>query len=181
MPHGLLGSTSMSAMFARLPARVMLPLVAMLSAIASAGLPDLDTIREWIRRIQQFLAIGGIALALGFSLIFIVAWVLSHLRKAKAEDEVTGNGWLSKIALASSFVPVALTLAAAVGLFVPMLKPLMLKLFAYAVLVAGVSWLICIAALIVGGGRRELARIRRALLLAGTPFYCLAVWVGRFL
>ncbi|MFV8750716.1 hypothetical protein ACNOYE_09200 [Nannocystaceae bacterium ST9] len=173
----------MSAMFARLPARVMLPLVAMLTAIASAGLPDLDTIREWIKRIQQFLALGGIALALGFSLIFIVAWVLSHLRKPRvlAEGEEPGAGWLSKIALGSSFLPVALTIAAAVGLFVPLLKPLMLKLFAYAVLVAGVSWLICIAALIVGGGREELARIRRALLLAGTPFYCLAVWISRFL
>lgn len=171
----------MSAIIARLPTRVMLPLVAMLTAIASASLPDLDTIREWIRRIQQFLAIGGVALAVGFSLFFILAWVLSHLRKPKAEEEIEGEGWMSKIALASSFLPVALTGAAAVGLFIPILKPLMLKLFAYAVLVAGVSWLICMAALIVGGGREELARIRRALLLAGTPFYCLAVWISRFL
>jgi hypothetical protein len=173
----------MSAMFARLPARVMLPLVAMLTALASASLPDLDTIREWIRRIQQFIVLGGVALALGFSMIFIVAWVLSHLRQPKpeTEDEPSGNGWMSRIALWSSFLPVALTVACAVGLFVPLLKPLMLKLFAYAVLVAGVSWLISMAALIVGGRREELARIRRALLLAGTPFYCLAVWISRFL
>ncbi len=178
----------MSAMFARLPARVMLPLVAMLTAMASSGLPDLDTIREWIKRIQQILVIGGIALALGFSLIFIGTWVLSHLRRAMPEPEANADGevepskgWMSKIALASSFVPVALTLVAAVGLFVPMLKPLMLKIFVYAVVVAGVSWLICMAALIVGGRREELARIRRALLLAGTPFYCLAVWISRFL
>lgn len=171
----------MSAMIARLPVRVMLPLVVMLSAMASAALPDLDIIREWIRKVQQILALGGIALALACSMVFIGAWVLSHLRRAKAEDEVTGNGWLSKIALGSSFLPVALTLAAAVGLFVPLLKPLMLKLFAYAVVAAAISWTIGIAALIVGGGRAELARARRALLLAGTPFYCLAVWISRFL
>jgi hypothetical protein len=171
----------MSAMFARLPARVMLPLFAMLTALASASLPDLDTIREWIRRIQQLIVLGGVALALALSLVFIGAWVLSHLRKAKAEDETTGEGWMSKIALWSSFLPVALTVACAVGLFVPLLKPLMLKLFAWAVLVAGVSWLVCMAALIVGGKREELARVRRALLLAGTPFYCLAVWISRFL
>lgn len=172
----------MSAMFARLPARVMLPLVAMLTAIAAGSLPDLDTIREWIRRIQQFLVLGGVALALGFSLIFIGAWVLSHLRKPKADDETVGDeGWMSKIALWSSFLPLALTAVAAIGLFVPVFKPLMLKVFSYAVLVAGVSWLICMAALIVGGRREELNRIRRALLLAGTPFYCLAVWISRFL
>lgn len=170
-----------AALIARLPARVMLPLVAMLSAMASAALPDLDIIREWIRKVQQILALGGIALALACSMVFIGAWVLSHLRSAKAEDEVTGSGWLSKIALGSSFVPVALTLAAAVGLFVPLLKPLMLKLFAYAVVAAAISWTIGIAAVLAGGGRAELARARRALLLAGTPFYCLAVWIGRFL
>ena len=70
---------------------------------------------------------------------------------------------------------------AAVGLFVPLLKPLMLKLFAYAVVAAAISWTIGIAAVLAGGGRAELARARRALLLAGTPFYCLAVWIGRFL
>lgn len=173
----------MSALFARLPARVMLPLVAMLTAVASASLPDLDTIREWIRRIQQLLAIGGVALAVGFSLIFIGAWVLSHLRQPKAvvEGEEPSNGVLSKVALGSSFLPVALTMVAAIGLFVPMFKPLMLKVFSYAVLVAAVSWLICMAALIAGGRREELARVRRALLLAGTPFYCLAVWISRFL
>ena len=44
-----------------------------------------------------------------------------------------------------------------------------------------VSWVISVAALIAGGGKGELARARRALLLAGTPFYCLAVWLARFL
>jgi hypothetical protein len=88
---------------------------------------------------------------------------------------------MSHVALWASFVPVALTGVAAAGLFVPLLKPLILKLFAYAVASAGVAWMVCIAALIVGGGKSELTRVRRGLLLAGTPFYCLAVWLSRFL
>ena len=63
----------------------------------------------------------------------------------------------------------------------PVLKPLMLKVFAYAGVAAGAAWLVCVIALIVGGGKPELSRIRRGLLLAGTPFCCLAVWLSRFL
>jgi len=70
---------------------------------------------------------------------------------------------------------------AAAGMFVPVLKPLMLKILAYAVVGAGAAWLLCVVALIVGGGKAELARARRGLLLAGTPFYCLAIWLGRLL
>ncbi|PRQ02964.1 hypothetical protein ENSA5_19030 [Enhygromyxa salina] len=171
-----------SAIFANLPARVTLPIAALLAAWASVAieLPDLDTVRRWIRRIIELVVLGGVGLALAMSLSFIGAWVLSHLRKPKAEDEARIT-WMSHAALWTSFVPVALTAVAAAGMFVPVLKPLMLKIFAYSVASAGVSWLVCIAALIVGGGKQELARIRRALLLAGTPFYCLAVWLSRFL
>jgi hypothetical protein len=170
--------------FARLPARVTLPLAALITAWASSSvaidLPDLDTIRRWIRRIIELIVLGGVGLAVAVSLGFIGAWVLSFLRRPRAEEEES-SGWMSHAALWSSFIPVGLTAAAALGMFVPVLKPLMLKLFAYAAVGAGVSWVVCVAALIVGGGKRELMRIRRALLLAGTPFYCLAVWLSRFL
>ncbi|KIG14342.1 hypothetical protein DB30_06944 [Enhygromyxa salina] len=171
-----------SAIFANLPARVTLPLAALCVAWASVAieLPDLDTIRRWIVRIIELIVLGGIGLAVMVSLAFIGAWVLSHLRQPKAEDEPRIT-WMSHAALWSSFIPVGLTAVAAGGMFVPVLKPLMLKVFAYAVATAGVSWLICIAALIVGGGKPELSRVRRGLLLAGTPFYCLAVWLSRFL
>lgn len=169
-----------SAIFAMLPARVTLPLVALVTLMASAELPDLDTIRRWIRRIMDLIVLGGIGLAVAMSLGFIGAWVLSHLRTAKAEDEPKIT-WMSYAALVVAGVPVSLTLIAALGLFVPGLQPLMLKVFAYAVASAAVSWLISIAALIVGGGHEELKRVRRALLMAGTPFYCLAIWLARFL
>ncbi|NVB36646.1 hypothetical protein G6O69_02300 [Pseudenhygromyxa sp. WMMC2535] len=143
-------------------------------------LPDLDTIRRWLRRIQEILVLGGVSLAVVLSLAFIGAWVLSHLRRAKAQDEPKIT-WLSHVALVGSLVPVGLTVLAAAGMFIPVLRPLMLKFFAYAAAGAAVSWLISVAALIVGGGQQELRRIRRALLLAGTPFYCLAVWLARFL
>ncbi|NJK32168.1 MAG: OmpA family protein [Deltaproteobacteria bacterium] len=136
------------------------------------------------RRVE-IIVLGGVALALGCSLMFIGAWVLSHLRRPKQveleEGQEEPQGWFPRIALWLSYVPVALTVVAALGLFVPLLKPLILKVFVYAVASAAVSWLISVVALIVGGGRKDLGRIRRALLLAGTPFYCLAVWIGRFL
>jgi hypothetical protein len=168
-----------SAMF---PARVTLPLMGLITAGLTTliELPDLDTIRRWIRRVIDLIVLGGIGLAVAMSLGFIGAWVLSHLRQPKAEDEPKIT-WMSHVALWASFVPVALTGVAAAGMFVPLLKPLILKLFAYAVASAGVAWMVCIAALIVGGGKSELTRVRRGLLLAGTPFYCLAVWLSRFL
>jgi hypothetical protein len=183
----------------RLFDRVTLPLAAVLlawtgatlgRAASSPGLaweiPDLDTIRRWIRRIIELIVLGGIGLAVAMSLGFIGAWVLSFLRQPKitsdeGEDAEPRSTWLSHAALWSSFIPVGLTLVAALGMFFPVLKPLMLKLFAYAAVGSGISWLVCVAALIVGGGKQELARIRRGLLLAGTPFYCLAVWLSRFL
>jgi hypothetical protein len=146
------------------PARVTLPLMALISAAVSTliELPDLDTIRRWIRRVIDLIVLGGIGLAVAMSLGFIGAWVLSHLRRPKAEDEPKVT-WMSHVALWMSFVPVTLTCVAAAGLFVPLLKPLILKLFAYAVASAGVAWMVCIAALIVGGGRAARPRVRRGL------------------
>ena len=156
------------------------PLAMLTLAGIAIELPDLDTIRRWIRRIIDLIVLGGIGIAIAMSLGFIGAWTLSHLRKPKLEDEDVTT-CVSHVALWSSFIPVALTCVAAAGMFVPILKPLMLKIFAYSVVAAGASWLVCVIALIVGGGKKELARIRRGLLLAGTPFYCLAVWLSRFL
>lgn len=156
----------------------------MVSALVGVlGLPDLGWIWDLLRRIQEILALGGMALALGVSLLFILAWVVSHLRKPKKKQEGEGAGKriISKLALWSSYVPVALTLVAAVGLFVPTLAPMMLKAFAFAVLGAAISWSLAVAAIVVGGEADELRRARRALLLAGTPWYCLAIWVSRFL
>lgn len=167
--------------------RVTLPLAALLTVWTGTALaweiPDLDTIRRWIRRIVELIVLGGIGLAVAMSLGFIGAWVLSFMRQPAIvnEDDEPRSTWLSHAALWSSVIPVALTIVAAASLFIPVLKPLILKLFAYAALGSGISWLICVAALIVGGGKQELARIRRGLLLAGTPFYCLAVWLSRFL
>ena len=170
------------AILATFPARVTLPLAALTTIWASTmiELPDLETIRRWINRLIELIVLGGIGLSVAMSLGFIGAWVLSHLRRAKTEEEEPVR-WPSHVALWSSFIPVGLTLVAALGLFVPILKPMMLKMFAYAVAGAGASWLVCIIALIVGGGKAELVRIRRGLLLAGTPFYCLVVWLSRFL
>jgi len=168
-----------------LPARVTLPLAALVATWATSSLafdlPDLDTIRRWIRRVMELIVLGGIGLAVAVSLGFIGGWVLSFIRQPQAADAEPRAPWLSHAALWSSFVPVGLTLLAALGMFIPVLRPLMLKLFAYAAVGAGLSWLICVAALIVGGSKRELMRVRRALLLAGTPFYCLVVWLSRFL
>ena len=177
-----------SAILANFPARVTLPLAALttLWAATAIELPDLDTIRRWINRIIELIVLGGIGLSVAMSLGFIGAWVLSHLRRPRPKTENDNEDdepttWPSHVALWSSFVPVGLTVVAALGLFVPVLRPLMLKMFAYAVVSAGAAWLVCVIALIVGGGKAELARARRGLLLAGTPFYCLAVWLSRFL
>lgn len=172
------------AMFATFPTRVTLPMAALMGVWASSAiaieLPDLDTIRRWIVWIIEMIVWGGIGLAVAMSLGFIGTWVFSHLRRPKAEDQ-EATSWPSHLALWSSFVPVGLTAVAAAGMFIPLIKPLMLKLFGYAVLGAGVAWLLCVIALLVGGGKAELDRARRGLLLAGTPFYCLAVWLTRFL
>jgi hypothetical protein len=150
-----------------------------MTALALLGLPDLDRLRELLKRIQEILTLGGIALALVASFVFLIAWVASHLRQPSASGKA--HPILSTAALWSAFIPVGLTLVAGLGALVPLLAPYVLKSFALAIVAAAFSWCLAIAALIVGGTRENLARARRALLLAGTPWYCLAVYLSTFL
>ena len=145
----------------------------------AAALPDLDRLRELLERVREILALGGVALALGVSCLFVLAWVLSYLRRPTAS--ATGSGVLATLALWTSYGPVALTTVAALGALVPTLAPFILKSFALAVLAAAAVWCIAVAAIFAGGSRGQLARARRGLLLAGTPWYCLAVYLSTFL
>lgn len=144
------------------------------------GLPDLDRLRELLQRIQEILALGGIALALLGAFTFLLAWVVSFLRQPSSGASTQRN-WLATIALGSSALPVGLTLVAGLGALLPMFAPYVLKAFALAVLTAAFSWCVAVAALIKGGDRPSLARARRALLLAGMPWYCLALYLSTFL
>lgn len=147
-------------------------------ALALLGLPDLDRLRELLKRIQEILALGGVALALAASSIFLLAWVVSHVRKPSVQQS---RPILSTVAYYSAYIPVALTCVAAVGALVPALAPFILKSFALAVVTAAFSWCLGIAAILAGGSRQNLSRARRGLLLAGTPWYCLAVYLSTFL
>jgi len=129
---------------------------------------------ELVRRVQEWLTIGGTALAAAIGLLFLVTWVLSQTRQAQARAKPL----LSRLALFSAYPAVLLTAVAAVGLFVPGLQPIILKCFAIAVLLAGVSWCLGVAAVLSGGNAHDLARARRALALAGTPWYCLAAYLA---
>lgn len=142
------------------------------------GLPDLDRLRELLKRIQEILAMGGIALALAASFIFLLAWVLSFLRQPSAKSS---RPVLSTMALVTAYLPVTLTFVAALGWLVPALAPWTLKSFALAVVVAAFTWCVAVAAIVVGGSNKNLSRARRALLMAGTPWYCLAVYLSTFL
>jgi cobalamin biosynthesis protein CobD/CbiB len=149
-----------------------------LLACCPLGLPDLDKLRELLRRVQEILAMGGVALASLASLAFVLAWAVSHVRHPSPKK---ARPILSTVALVSAWPPVALTIVAAAGIFVPFLAPFILKSFALAVLLAGVSWVLAIATLIAGGSKGDLARARKALLLAGTPWYCLALYLATYL
>jgi cobalamin biosynthesis protein CobD/CbiB len=142
------------------------------------GLPDLDRLRELLERIREMLTLGGVALALGVSFVFLLAWVVSHLRKPSTQ---LSRPILCTAALWSAYVPVLFTAVAAVGALVPPLAPFILKSFALAVVSATLSWCVAIAAILAGGSRGDLGKARRALLLAGTPWYCLAVYLSTFL
>ncbi len=149
------------------------------SLAAVAALPDLDKLRELLERIREILALGGVALALAVSALFLLAWVLAHLRRPM--PTATGSGILATSSLWLAYGPVALTVVAALGALVPTLAPFTLKSFALAVLAAALVWCVAVAAILAGGSRQHLARARRALLLAGTPWYCLAVYLSTFL
>lgn len=148
--------------------------------VVALGIPDLDRLRELLERIREMLALGGVALALAVSCLFVIAWVLSHLRRP-AGVASSSKGALSHVALWISWLPVGLTLVAALGALVPTLAPFILKSFALAVLAAALSWCVAVAAILAGGTRDQLGRARRALLQAGTPWYCLAVYLSTLL
>jgi hypothetical protein len=147
----------------------MLPLISLMGALKDFW--------ELVRRVQEWLTLGGTALAAAIALFFLLTWVLSHTRQASAYP----RPWLSRLALVSAYPAVLLTAVAAVGLFVPGLQPLILKSFAVAVLLAALSWCFGVAALLGGGNAHDLARARRALILAGTPWYCLTLYLATHL
>jgi hypothetical protein len=142
------------------------------------GLPDLDRLRELLERIREMLALGGVALALAVSIVFLLAWVVSHLRRPSVQ---ISRPVLGTAALWSAYVPVLFTAVAAVSALVPPLLPYVLKSFALAVVSATLSWCVAVAAIVAGGSPVDLGKARRALLLAGTPWYCLAVYLSTFL
>ena len=149
-----------------------------------AGWPELAELfglADLLRRIIAYLASGGVILALTVSVVFIGAWVLSHLRQPKNKEEGGNVRVLPYLALWSSYVPVALTAFAAVASFVPGTTPLILKTFALAVLVAAISWLLGVVSLFIGGDKQDLRRARRSLLVAGTPWYALAIYLATLL
>lgn len=159
----------------------MRPLPALALTLASMSifglLGDLDRLREILRRAQELIMLGGVALALLASLIFISTWALSHVRRPMDHS----RPWLSRLVLLLAWIPVALTLVAAIGLFVPGLAPFILKAFALAIVVGAFVWCLAVGLLIAGGSRRDLGRGRKALILAGTPWYCLVVYLATFL
>lgn len=152
--------------------------VPLLGANLALGIPDLDRIREVLKRIQEILAVGGVTLALLGSLAFLLVWVLSHLRRPSA---TATHPTLSNVTLYTSYLPVGLTVVAALGFLIPPLNAFVLKAFAFAVLLAAGSWCLSVGTLVAGGSQLDLARARRALLLAGTPWYCLALFLSTYL
>jgi hypothetical protein len=163
-----------------LPALLATTLLVQLPAAAGLALDlalDLDRLREILKRIIDFITLGGVALALLGGLVFLLTWVLSHLRRPSDQS----RRWLSAPALTLAWIPVLLTGVAAAGIFVPSLAPFVLRAFALAIAVAAVAWCVSVAALLAGGTRRDLRRTRRAIILAGTPWYCLVVYLATYL
>ena len=161
-----------------LPALVTTFLLVQIPAIiATIAALDLDRLREILRRIVEFIALGGVALALLCGLVFLLTWVLSHLRRPSDQS----RRWLSVPAATLAWIPVLLTCVAAAGIFIPALAPFILRAFALACVAAAGVWCVAVAALIAGGNRRDLRRTRRALILAGTPWYCLVVYLATYL
>jgi len=161
-----------------LPALVTTFLLVQIPALVTwASALGLDRLREILRRIVEFIALGGVALALLCGLVFLLTWALSHLRRPGDQP----RRWLSVPAITLAYVPVLLTAAAAAGIFLPVFAPFILRCFALAVVAAAAAWCVAVAALLAGGTRRDLRRTRRALILAGTPWYCLVVYLATYL
>jgi hypothetical protein len=159
-----------------LPALVTTFLLVQIPALLGLAL-DLDRLRELLRRIVEFITLGGVALALLCGLVFLLTWVLSHLRRPSDQS----RRWLSVPAATLAWIPVILTGIAAAGIFLPALAPFVLRSFALACVTAAGVWCVAVAALLAGGTRRDLRRTRHALILAGTPWYCLVVYLATYL
>jgi hypothetical protein len=137
-------------------------------------LPDFGRWLDWLRKLFEWLKLGGIAVALLGSAAFVVAWIVSHFRQASSDSKPM----LGTLALLTSYVPVGLTILAALGTVIPTLAPFVIKAFALAVVVGAFSWMLAVVALVSGGNQRDLRRARKALLYAGTPWYTLALWIA---
>ena len=95
-----------------LPALVCTTLLIQLPSVMGV-IADLDRIKEIWRRIVEFITLGRVALALLGGLVFLLTWVLSHLRRPSDRS----RRWLSRTALGLAWLPVLLTGVAAAGLF----------------------------------------------------------------
>jgi len=139
-----------------------------------------DRVRELLEWLQAWLLVGGLALAAAGALLFLGSWVLAHLRRpaVAAAGPARVHGLAAHATLWTSAAPIALTLAAAATSLLPPLAPFTLRMFAGAVAAAALTWLLAVGVIAWGGRREALARARRALLLAGTPWYCLLAWLA---
>ena len=140
-------------------------------AAAPAGVSEL------LERIVAALSRGGAIFALVVSGGFIASWAVSHLRQPRASEDGTPRV-LPYLALASSLVPVVLTAVAVLTRFVPGTLPLTLKVFGVSVLAAALSWSLAVLALVIGGQRVDLKRARAAVVLSGTPWYALTLYLA---
>src|SRR5688500_12643090 len=129
-----------------LPALIITALLVQIPAATAMAL-DLDRLREILKRIVDFITLGGVALALLAGLVFLVTWVLSHLRRPSDRS----HRYLSATAMTTAWLPVLLTSVAAAGMFVPVLAPFVLRAFALAVALAAVAWCVSVTSLIAGG------------------------------
>lgn len=141
------------------------------TAAAPAGVSEL------LERIVAALSRGGAIFALVVSGGFIASWAVSHLRQPRASEDGTPRV-LPYLALASSLVPVVLTAVAVLTRFVPGTLPLTLKIFGVSVLAAALSWSLAVLALVIGGQRVDLKRARAAVVLSGTPWYALTLYLA---
>lgn len=173
----LLGQTVMSGLAALTPAGT----TDVLTWLRDLDLADLGPIGDLLRRIIAFVAWGGVAMSMVVSLLFIATWVLSHLRAPRDAAEDAPGRLLPMAALFAAGVPVALTAGAGLLRFVPGMLPMTLRLFALAVLLAAGAWTLGVGAVLAGGSSKDLRRARRAILLAGTPWYCLAIYLASWL
>jgi hypothetical protein len=173
----LLGQTVMSGLAALTPAGT----TDLLTWLRDLDLADLGPIGDLLRRIIAFVAWGGVAMSMVVSLLFIATWVLSHLRAPRDAAEDAPGRLLPMAALFAAGVPVALTAGAGLLRFVPGMLPMTLRLFALAVLLAAGAWTLGVGAVLAGGSSKDLRRARRAILLAGTPWYCLAIYLASWL